>query len=334
MCKKPLNIPHPRTHYPYITVPCGKCSECLKAKTNSWYTRLHEEYLNSYRTYMITLTYDDEHVPHNMFGDNVVCKRDIQLFFKRLRKNVNGCIKFKYFLCSEYGPKTARPHYHCLLFITSVNDDYFGGDWYSDKYILDIHVNNAVFKAWGNCAPHCFKCNPVRNDNGATRYIAKYMTYGKFLPKCLFEKAKSLYISRFNESLDSKLFKSFVHNNFPPCFLMCSNHLGVSLVNHLLNNFKHNIHLLFQNDSKELVDALTLFTINGFKFRIPKYVLNKLFKTVFTDDFADTVRTEFNAICKKYYKFTSTSKDFILSDMDSLVYETSSYALYKSKSLL
>lgn len=42
-------------------------------------------------------------------------KRDLQLFFKRLRKKFPN-IKFKYFACGEYGTKNFRPHYHACLF--------------------------------------------------------------------------------------------------------------------------------------------------------------------------------------------------------------------------
>jgi len=41
-------------------------------------------------------------------------KRDLQLFFKRLRKLNKE--KIKYYACGEYGGKTMRPHYHIILF--------------------------------------------------------------------------------------------------------------------------------------------------------------------------------------------------------------------------
>ncbi len=47
-----------------------------------------------------------------------VNKTDCQLYLKRLRENLrlnyNSFIKF--FLCSEYGPNTFRPHYHLLIY--------------------------------------------------------------------------------------------------------------------------------------------------------------------------------------------------------------------------
>lgn len=59
------------------------------------------------RNCLITLTYSDEHLPRDG-----VQKRDLQLFFKRLRKDHS----VRYFACGEYGDRFSRPHYHALLF--------------------------------------------------------------------------------------------------------------------------------------------------------------------------------------------------------------------------
>lgn len=61
----------------------------------------------------VTLTYDDDHLVfnENMLGQ--LCKHDLQLFFKRLRKSIG---KFRYYACGEYGERTLRPHYHAILF--------------------------------------------------------------------------------------------------------------------------------------------------------------------------------------------------------------------------
>jgi len=90
----------------YIPAPCGKCMPCRLTKASDWYIRLKEEQKNNLFTLFITLTYNDENNSGN------VDKREIQLFIKKLRK----LYKFRYFLISEYGPDTFRPHYHMLLF--------------------------------------------------------------------------------------------------------------------------------------------------------------------------------------------------------------------------
>lgn len=67
--------------------------------------------------HFITLTYDSVHAPINKNGKLDLSKRDLQLFFKKLRK-ASECYqdKIKYFAVGEYGGKTQRPHYHILLF--------------------------------------------------------------------------------------------------------------------------------------------------------------------------------------------------------------------------
>ena len=61
------------------------------------------------------------------------CKSDIQKFFKRLRRRVEydrynliSDVKkenrsFRYFITSEYGPNTFRPHYHGLMFFDHIS---------------------------------------------------------------------------------------------------------------------------------------------------------------------------------------------------------------------
>lgn len=105
-----------------IYVPCGKCEACLSRKKNEWIVRLTKEFESSISAYFLTLTYDDEKLPsRTVVMDDVVeeiqcvSKRDCQLFLKRLRKAIQP-YKIRYYLVSEYGPKTLRPHYHMLLF--------------------------------------------------------------------------------------------------------------------------------------------------------------------------------------------------------------------------
>jgi hypothetical protein len=66
---------------------------------------MHEE--NSF----ITLTYNDDNIPEN----GSLRKRDLQLFFKRLRKSLPNK-RIRYYACGEYGEELGRPHYHACLF--------------------------------------------------------------------------------------------------------------------------------------------------------------------------------------------------------------------------
>lgn len=59
---------------------------------------------------MLTLTYDDDHLPQ--YGQ--LHKEHLQKFFKRLRKNFSQ--NFKYVASGEYGDINRRPHFHIALF--------------------------------------------------------------------------------------------------------------------------------------------------------------------------------------------------------------------------
>jgi hypothetical protein len=82
---------------------------CRIQHTREWAVRLVHE-LDSYdAASFTTLTYDDEHIPKA----GSLVKRDLQLFFKRLRKAGR---EFRYYACGEYGGKFQRPHYHIIFF--------------------------------------------------------------------------------------------------------------------------------------------------------------------------------------------------------------------------
>ena len=125
------------------SVPCGKCIECLKDRQNSWKIRLIEEARDHRYVYFFTLTYNDDSVPFSYTEDgtrvNHVNKVDIQLWIKRNRikfeRQFNRELDFKYFITSEYGPNTGRPHYHGILF-TDISPTFISAmfaDW-SETY--------------------------------------------------------------------------------------------------------------------------------------------------------------------------------------------------------
>jgi len=91
-------------------VPCGKCMSCRVARTREWTVRLYHESGYWSKKSFITLTYDDEHMPE----DKGIHKRDLQLWLKRLRKEIGK--EIKYYACGEYGEKFDRPHYHVIAF--------------------------------------------------------------------------------------------------------------------------------------------------------------------------------------------------------------------------
>ena len=134
--------------------PCGKCYDCKTRKVNGWAFRLSKEAEVSSSAFFITLTYDNNKVPHSPNGFQTLVKRDIQLFMKRLRKTNKE--KLKYYLCGEYGGKTWRPHYHILLFN------------------VDIET---VEGAWGNGFVHVGKLS-----DASAVYTLKYVSKEERIP--------------------------------------------------------------------------------------------------------------------------------------------------------
>lgn len=142
-CFSPMSVPRPNGagSTDRITVPCGKCVACTQRRTWEWFYRLKAELRFSESAFFVTLTYDESQVP--MEG---VVVRDVQLFLKRARAHFSRLTpdrvlsgtrvpknmkvsqialkvpKMRYYLISEYGPKTMRPHYHGIFFNLPYND--------------------------------------------------------------------------------------------------------------------------------------------------------------------------------------------------------------------
>ncbi|QXN75062.1 replication initiator protein [Microvirus mar18] len=125
--------------YDSLEVPCGKCVECAKAYSSEWALRICLEAAQYKENCCLTLTYNNEHLP----ADNQLCRRDIQLFIKRLRKSLYPQ-KIRYFYAGEYGSLRGRPHYHCIVF------NYFPKDAlpFYEKNGNQFYKSEALAKLW------------------------------------------------------------------------------------------------------------------------------------------------------------------------------------------
>lgn len=116
MCLTPIVIKDQRTGE-RISVPCSSCPKCLQKRVSGWAFRLLQELKVSDSAHFLTLTYDSKHVPISPKGALSLDKKDLQLFFKRLRKaHPKDHRTIKYYACGEYGGRTYRPHYHIIMF--------------------------------------------------------------------------------------------------------------------------------------------------------------------------------------------------------------------------
>lgn len=98
-------------------VPCGHCAACRIAKKREWTIRLLHEGIYWDEKAFITLTYNEQSLP----VDGGLHKADLQMFFKRLRKHLQGR-RIRYFACGEYGDCFGRPHYHAIVFGVGIAD--------------------------------------------------------------------------------------------------------------------------------------------------------------------------------------------------------------------
>lgn len=137
---------------------CGKCEDCLRKKRNDWVQRLISEWRYSKCTKFVTLTYDDAHLPIESVDEDryrfTTNKRDVQLFLKRFRK----LHQVRYFLVSEFGDNTHRPHYHALFFF--------------DEFLKDDEVNLLIQSSWD--AGWITDVSDLMSVNGI-RYVCKYL---------------------------------------------------------------------------------------------------------------------------------------------------------------
>lgn len=162
-----------------IQLPCGQCVGCRIDRSRQWANRCMLELQYHDSAYFVTLTYDDEHVPKAYYTDPAtgeaytsltLCKRDFQLWMKRLRKKFSDD-KIRFFACGEYGGETKRPHYHAIVFGLHLHDcvkykTVREGDsyytYYNSESIQETWPNGFVVVGevtWESCA-----------------YVARYVT--------------------------------------------------------------------------------------------------------------------------------------------------------------
>lgn len=190
----------------FYEVPCGKCYQCQLTEKNSWAFRSHIEMQqclsNGGFVYFDTLTYAPAYLPSlklyfedipNYLDFPCFSRRDLQLFFKRLRKNISsryGLKKdvFKYFVSSEYGTDeryTHRPHYHIIFFVNS-------------PIISPVDFSYLVSDSWqlGRTDGGCYQTNHyIINHNTLTAstpevnrlrviyYVSKYIQKDSYFQK-------------------------------------------------------------------------------------------------------------------------------------------------------
>lgn len=153
-----------------LELPCGKCIGCRAAKATQWARRCEHEAAQWEHNTFVTLTYSDENLPQ----EGHLQPRDLQLFFKRLRKHsnqpssrVNSDRRYnlRYLSCGEYGTRNGRPHYHALIFNCGFSDQERAGGTNDNP----LYTSETLGRLW----PHGSHTFGVATP-AAANYIAQY----------------------------------------------------------------------------------------------------------------------------------------------------------------
>lgn len=257
MCTNPITIKSRGTIWSearFITVPCGKCLECKIQYQNQWFIRLYEESKLHMQICFVTLTYRPKSLPFYVDRNTgqiyaTVYKRHVQNWLKRFRtrfeRQYGRVKKFKYFITSEYGPRTHRPHYHCIFF--GLNRQEIAPllhEWYK-MY--------GYFKAsWINPFDDKHKTN-------AMRYVAKYCSKGEY--ECPYVK-QGLVAPTFH-LISKKIGYDYIPRN-------TKYHLASAASRYLDNMAFNPVYLAEVADKR-------FYHFKDFKYSLPRYYKNKIY---------------------------------------------------------
>jgi len=119
----------PQAVSPKTSRPCGQCINCRVNFKRKWLCRLLLESKTALSTQFLTLTYSPENQPLCKDPETgeplgTIRKSDVQDYIRALRQRLSRTpwcsftqnTAVRYYAVGEYGTKSARPHYHLLLF--------------------------------------------------------------------------------------------------------------------------------------------------------------------------------------------------------------------------
>ena len=139
--------------------------------------------------------------------------RDIQLFLKRLRKYIfkNYDEKIRFYIIGEYGTKSLRPHWHCLLFF--------------DSSKLSQAFENCINVGTSSRPCQCPRflcslwefgiCDSKRTNGEAYNYVSSYVNQSSNFPKLLvlLSDQKAYHSIHFGQILPEESFVSAIKEN-------------------------------------------------------------------------------------------------------------------------
>lgn len=267
---------------------------------------------------------DGRRTPYLVLSFNSVRQKDVQDWLKRGREKLRRQGKtFTYFITSEYGPRTLRPHYHGCFFGVSADEVRFMFQDWQDRY------------GRSDVRKRAYKFDNI-NSTAGCGYCAKYCAKGFYEhPLCSrdFFYTKS-YVQTGSETLDELMnrleFTEYHSKHYERCmeffgidkpivtptFRLVSKGLGVDYVARTKDYFRldeaeENISLLkhsndydehFNRTMEELKRYFHYTNSKGFTFSMPQYYSAKMFSDNLRHAFANYVRSQYDKLYFAKYR--------------------------------
>lgn len=195
-----------------------------------------------------------------------VSKLHVQNWLKRFRiwytRKYGKSPVFKYFYCTEYGPRTLRPHAHCVFYgLTQESIDYLRDDW----YLHHGHVDFSYFKdPKGILEPESLE--------KVSNYVSKYCAKGVFFENPL---VADNIVEKPIRCCSKGIGIRYIREHYSEYML---EPLGLSKVSHIIKNPYDRSY--FSNEwLSQFSQGLYYrsFCNPQFKYRLPRYYLEKIF---------------------------------------------------------
>lgn len=268
-CLTPVTILNPSKRFNAradkyaFEVPCGNCLSCKQSIQDEWFVRSYFQTQETDRlggaSYMFTLTYNDTSLPTfsqfvtipELQSQSCFCKDDVITFLDTLRHSlrIKHSIHFKYFLCSEYGDNTRRPHYHLVLHL--------------DKIIMPSVLRKHVQRSWS----HGFIFMSKNRKSGSYVIDGHYASY--YVSKYVTKDANFYDLHALKKYMDDKVIRKHIKPYCP--FHLQSHGYGLSLLDIVKDNLIH-----YTQDGIRVGTREQLYNV-------PRYILNKLLYSYRTD---------------------------------------------------
>ena len=261
MCINLQRLPNPRfrgqcpTSFPsgdnqryYINVPCGKCIECSDAKRNDLFVRASFEYQSMLKAggiaYFVTLTYANNCLPS--FNHRPCFNReDVTNFLRRFRaRHFKFCKQFnhayhgiRYFVTSEYGHETHRPHYHMVIFCYHPINEYLIPYLVRSTWHYGIVDVQSLESNIGIHYVSKYAGKDINNQQGDSDILAAIKRYKRTLFSQPWYKAKTehnmittyenfVHAYKGRDSEFDAWYSTLVKFRHRKQFYLCSKHLG------------------------------------------------------------------------------------------------------------